>query len=100
MADISKAPRKLSFETYIYKMLRNYAGPKAGMDSESIQFMDEVLINFMNRIINQANSIREQAHRSALRSTDIEQAIRTIVPREFNTVLTTAGTNAVNNANA
>lgn len=68
--------RRLSYETYLYTLLRKSHGTEAGFTEDGLNAIQTYLDNFLRRVIDEANWIRDTNKHATLRIKDIDFVIR------------------------
>ena len=89
-----KKTRKETFNTYIYKVLKQ-VHPDTGVSNKAMSIMNSFVADIFERIAEEASRLASYNKRSTISSREIQTAVRLILPGELAKHAVSEGTKAV-----
>ncbi|CDW55494.1 Histone H2B [Trichuris trichiura] len=89
-----KKPRKESFASYIYKLLKQ-VHPDTGISSKAMSIMNSFVYDTFDRIGTEASRLAQYNNRHTIGSREIQTAVRLLLPGELSKHAVSEGTKAV-----
>jgi histone H2B len=89
-----KKARKETFNTYIYKVLKQ-VHPDTGISNKAISIMNSFVNDIFERVAEEASRLAAYNKRSTISSREIQTAVRLILPGELAKHAVSEGTKAV-----
>ena len=86
--------RKESFNTYIYKVLKQ-VHPDTGISNKAMSIMNSFVNDIFERVAEEASRLAAYNKRSTISSREIQTAVRLILPGELAKHAVSEGTKAV-----
>lgn len=94
-----KHPNTTSFDTYIYKVLKQ-VHPEHGISKKAMVVMNSLCTDMFERICWEAARISRYGKRNTLTSKDIQTATKLIIPGELKKHAVAAGVQSITRFNA
>lgn len=91
-----KKPNTGSFDTYIYKVLKE-TYPELGISHKSMVVLDSLCLDLFERICTEASSIARYTKKQTLSSKDVQCAVRLVLRGELSKHAMSMGIKSVNN---
>lgn len=89
-----KKVRKETFNTYIYKVLKQ-VHPETGISNKAMSIMNSFVNDIFERVAEEASRLAAYNKRSTISSREIQTAVRLILPGELAKHAVSEGTKAV-----
>ncbi|KAJ3252403.1 histone H2B [Boothiomyces macroporosus] len=89
-----KKTRKETFNTYIYKVLKQ-VHPDTGVSNKAMSIMNSFVADIFERVAEEASKLATYNKRSTISSREIQTAVRLILPGELAKHAVSEGTKAV-----
>ena len=89
-----KKTRKETFNTYIYKVLKQ-VHPETGVSNKAMSIMNSFVADIFERVAEEASRLASYNKRSTISSREIQTAVRLILPGELAKHAVSEGTKAV-----
>ena len=89
-----KKTRKETFNTYIYKVLKQ-VHPETGVSNKAMSIMNSFVNDIFERVAEEASRLASYNKRSTISSREIQTAVRLILPGELAKHAVSEGTKAV-----
>jgi histone H2B len=89
-----KKTRKETFNTYIYKVLKQ-VHPETGVSNKAMSIMNSFVNDIFERVAEEASRLAAYNKRSTISSREIQTAVRLILPGELAKHAVSEGTKAV-----
>ncbi|KAI9152473.1 histone H2B [Blastocladiella emersonii ATCC 22665] len=89
-----KAARKETFNTYIYKVLKQ-VHPETGISNKAMSIMNSFVQDIFERIAEEASKLSAYNKKSTISSREIQTAVRLLLPGELAKHAVSEGTKAV-----
>ncbi|ORZ41075.1 histone-fold-containing protein [Catenaria anguillulae PL171] len=89
-----KAVRKETFNTYIYKVLKQ-VHPETGVSNKAMSIMNSFVMDIFERIADEASKLAQINKKSTISSREIQTAVRLLLPGELAKHAVSEGTKAV-----
>ncbi|KAI9221033.1 hypothetical protein BC828DRAFT_382127 [Blastocladiella britannica] len=89
-----KVSRKETFNTYIYKVLKQ-VHPDVGVSNKAMSIMDSFVRDIFERIAEEASKLSAYNKKSTISSREIQTAVRLLLPGELAKHAVSEGTKAV-----
>ncbi|XP_078263343.1 histone H2B 1/2-like [Rhinoraja longicauda] len=86
--------RKESYAIYVYKVMKQ-VHPDTSISSKAMSIMNSLVNDIIERIAGEASRLAHYNKRSAIRSWEIQTAVRLLLPRELAEHAVLEGTKAV-----
>jgi histone H2B len=90
----NKKARKETFNTYIYKVLKQ-VHPETGVSNKAMSIMNSFVQDIFERVAEEASRLASYNKRSTISSREIQTAVRLILPGELAKHAVSEGTKAV-----
>jgi histone H2B len=90
----NKKARKETFNTYIYKVLKQ-VHPETGVSNKAMSIMNSFVNDIFERVAEEASRLASYNKRSTISSREIQTAVRLILPGELAKHAVSEGTKAV-----
>ncbi|KRY11569.1 Histone H2B 3 [Trichinella patagoniensis] len=87
-------PRKKSFATYIYKVLKQ-VHPYIGISNRAMSIMDSFVYDIFDRLAVEASRLANYSQRTTITSREIQTAVRLLLPGELSKHAVSEGTKAI-----
>jgi histone H2B len=91
---LRKHKRKLTYSTYIYKVLRQ-VHPDAGISTKGMSIMNSFVNDLFERLAGEASRLTKHNHRVTMSSREIQTSVRLLLPGELSKHAVSEGTKAV-----
>ena len=89
-----KKTRKETFNTYIYKVLKQ-VHPETGVSNKAMSIMNSFVADIFERVAEESSRLASYNKRSTISSREIQTAVRLILPGELAKHAVSEGTKAV-----